>query len=92
MRVCCGNSINQSRPSFWMKGMLVSIDMVYLLNNKIIEINPHIPAPKTAQSVLPIYRPQQSVDGVLEMAGGAAERLGLTAGQEVTIDITGSVE
>lgn len=74
-------------PSFWMRRMLFDLDLIWLLDNQVVEITrqvPH-PAPGTPESELPLYRPSVPVNQVLEVPAGTAEALGITVGDQLEI-------
>lgn len=67
------------RPKFWMKDTLIPLDMVYIdETGTIVGIHPRaVPLDKT-----PIDAPADCT-GVLEIAGGSAEKLGISTGDKV---------
>lgn len=73
--------------SFWMKNMLLSLDMIWIADNKILGITSNVPHPKpqTKDSQLPTYHSPGSVDYVLEIPSGVAAEYGLHIGDQVTI-------
>lgn len=70
---------------FWMKGMLIAIDMIWLDNSRIVHIEHRVPppAPGTALGALPTYGTGVSANAVLEIAAGRAAELGLAVGDSV---------
>lgn len=79
---------DKSRRTFWMKGMLISIDILWLDNNRIVHIEHRVPppAPGTPLAALRIYGPSVSANGVLEIAAGRAAQLGLRVGGFVRLE------
>jgi hypothetical protein len=72
------------RPvSFWMKNVLIDLDMVFLRNGKVIAIASNVP-PCQAEPC-PYYGPPDVVDQVIELRGGRAAELGLQAGDRMTV-------
>ena len=69
--------------AFWMKEMKFSLDMIWIDDNKIVDISKNVPIP-TAGQRLPIYSPKQVVNRVFEVNAGTADRLGLKEGDSVT--------
>jgi UDP-GlcNAc:undecaprenyl-phosphate GlcNAc-1-phosphate transferase len=69
-----------SRPTFWMKDMLLPLDLVWLKDGKVIGVTESIPAParNTPDSGLRLYRPPADVDAVLEIGAGKAAEYGLS--------------
>lgn len=73
------------RYSFWMKEMKYALDIIWLADNKIVDIAPRVPPPETPVSPLPSYAPRLAADRVLEVTAGTAERLNLKIGDAVKI-------
>jgi hypothetical protein len=73
------------RPaSFWMKNVLISLDMVFVYDGEIIAIARNVPPCET--DPCPTYGPGlQLVDAVIELRGGRADELGLQVGDRVDI-------
>jgi hypothetical protein len=80
----------KSRYTFWMKGMLIPIDMIWLDNRRIVHIERRvpIPAPGTLEFSLPTYAPEQPANFVLEIASGRADELNLKEGDLVSYDFS----
>lgn len=57
---------------FWMKNMKFPIDILYISDNKVVEIveNAPIPADNQDPSTLPVYAPGVPINYVLELAAG----------------------
>ncbi|MEM1309740.1 MAG: DUF192 domain-containing protein [Cyanobacteria bacterium P01_D01_bin.71] len=74
-----------ARPvSFWMKNVLIPLDMVFIQNGEIIAISRDVPPCEATPC--PTYGPgSQTVDYVLELRGGRAAELGLQTGSPVEI-------
>jgi len=64
--------------SFWMKDMLIPIDIIWIANQRVIGLEENVPTPQNNNLI--IYQPPQPVDAVLEIAAGQAAQLGLTPG------------
>jgi hypothetical protein len=72
------------RPvGFWMKNVKISLDMVFLLNGRVIEIANNVSPCKVEPC--PLYGPSQAVDQVIELRGNRARELGLKVGDRLTI-------
>jgi hypothetical protein len=80
----------KSRYTFWMKGMLIPIDMIWLDNRRIVHIERRVPQPEpgTPETLLPTYAPAQPANFVLEIASGRADELNLREGDLVTYDFS----
>lgn len=72
-----------TRPRFWMKGMLIPIDIVWINGDEIIGVEAAVPPLSKKNDDPPIYSPNESITAVLELAAGEAERLGLQIGTRV---------
>jgi uncharacterized membrane protein (UPF0127 family) len=74
-----------ARPvSFWMKNVLIPLDMVFIAKNEIVAIAEDVPPCEA--NPCPTYGPgQQAIDYVIELRGGRAAELGLAAGDAVEI-------
>jgi uncharacterized protein len=69
--------------SFWMKNVILSLDMVFVRNGTVIAIASEVPPCK--QDPCPTYGPPEAVDQVIELRGGRAKALNLKKGDPVTI-------
>lgn len=70
---------------FWMKNVLISLDMVFVYQGEVVSIARDVPPCNS--DPCPTYGPgpQQLVEYVIELRGGRAEDLGLQTGDPVTI-------
>ena len=68
---------------FWMLNTLAPLDMIFVLGKTVVAIQPRVPV--CPGLPCPSYGPRQLADGVLELAAGEAERLGIRAGDAVKI-------
>ena len=73
--------------TFWMKGMRVPIDIIWLRDNRIIGMERYVsvPAEGVPDDALPRYRSSGPSDRVIELRAGRAEEIGLSVGQRVEI-------
>ncbi len=72
------------RHGFWMYDMHFDIDIVWIRGDRIVDVTPrarHDPPGK-----LPILRPEEPADLVLEVPAGTAERLGWKIGDRVGVE------
>ena len=79
--------LNGYPSSFWMKGMVIDIDIIWIKDNKVAGINHNVlaPEPNTPDAELPSYpAPVSSPQAVLELAAGQAKAHGITIGDSVT--------
>lgn len=75
------------RPAFWMRRMRISIDIIFLDNQRVVSIAHSVPppAPGTPLDALATYRPPEPVNLVLEVAAGRARELGLEPGDHIRL-------
>lgn len=78
---------NESIPSFWMKDMLIPLDIIWIESGKIIKIdkNVQMPTVKTPDSKLKIYSAGVSVDYVLEVNANYCDTNSIKVGDAVTL-------
>lgn len=76
---------DKRRHGFWMKGMFIPIDMIWLDNRSVVHIEHEVPPPKpgTDDRALPTYRPPEPGNFVLEIAAGRAREISLKVGDRV---------
>lgn len=80
---------DQSAPhAFWMKGMLFPIDLVWIQDNKVVDIVANAPPMANAESDAdyPVYEPKANSDSVLELKAGWARQFNLQKGDEIRIN------
>lgn len=72
--------------SFWMKGMQIPIDIIWIKDNRIIGFEKDVsPEPGVRRTSLKRYVSPEPVDKVLEVAAGTVERLNIEVGDEVKV-------
>jgi uncharacterized membrane protein (UPF0127 family) len=75
-----------AQPPFWMKGMLIDLDIIWISEGEVVQINENVPAePGVALSDLRRYIPNDPVNFVLEVNAGFSERFGVDVGDKVEI-------
>ncbi|TSC90347.1 MAG: hypothetical protein G01um10145_19 [Microgenomates group bacterium Gr01-1014_5] len=74
-----------TRPPFWMKGMEMPIDIVWIDNEKVIQLNTDVKpeAADTPDKDLRLYTPNQPVDQVLELSAGTVKEMKIRVGDKV---------
>ncbi len=79
---------------FWMKDMLFPLDMLWINENKVVDLKANVPAPEPGQSdfSLPIYMPSAPANFVLEVNAGWAEAHGVAVGSPVQITLPPGVQ
>jgi len=75
---------SEKPPSFWMKDMLISLDIIWIRDGKIVRIDKAVPAP-APDTKLKLYSPGQSIDYVLEVNSGLSEANSIIVGDPVSI-------
>lgn len=68
---------------FWMKDMRFPIDIVWLRDGKIVDIDASVPVSKSEN--LETYSPVEPADAVLELNAGTAQAIGANTGDELVI-------
>ena len=78
--------ITPPRPvSFWMRNVVIPLDMVFVYQGRIVAIEANVPPCTTP--TCPTYGPgAQPVSQVIELAGGRAATLGLAVGDRVQVN------
>ena len=73
--------------NFWMKDMLIPIDIIWIKDNKILRIDKNVPfyPPDTPDSQLKTYSPQVPIDYVLEVNSGFSDKNNFKIGDVVTL-------
>ena len=66
---------------FWMKNVLIELDMVFLREGVVQAIIPNVPP--CLSDTCPNYGPDVPVDGAIELKGGRAAQLGLKVGDRI---------
>jgi len=66
---------NKATPTFWMKDMKFAIDIIWIEEGKIIQIDKNVPPPSfgTPDNKLKLYSPKSAVDYVLEVNSGYSD-------------------
>ncbi|NMB56409.1 DUF192 domain-containing protein [Candidatus Beckwithbacteria bacterium] len=70
---------------FWMPDMNFPIDIIYLKNNEVVQIEKNVPnLPDIAKEKLPKYPSYQEIDLVLEVPAGWSEKNNIAIGDKLT--------
>lgn len=79
---------DNSQRTFWMKGMRIPIDIVWISQGRVVGIEKNVPnLPRsTSDSDLPQYKSPVPVDAVLEVEAGMAEAYGAQEGETLIVD------
>lgn len=68
---------------FWMKDMIMSIDIIWITDSRVVGIEHSVPPPSD-NNLIKYYAPGE-VDAVLEIGAGHAAELGITKGASVRV-------
>lgn len=69
----------QESPSFWMKDMLTSIDIIWVAKDQVVKIDANLPLDDGLMS----YSPNQPIDWVIEVAANRAEQCQVKIGTKI---------
>jgi uncharacterized protein len=76
------------RPLFWMKDMKFSIDIIWINDNKVVDITQNVPTQPGADTTeLKNYQPKEETNLVLEVSDGWVARNGLKIGDIIDLKI-----
>lgn len=72
---------------FWMKGMKISLDFVWIKDDKVVDIIPGVPPPDpgTKDADLPIYSSKFDTDKILEVNAGLVQKLNIKVGDTIKL-------
>jgi len=83
---------DKGRRTFWMRGMLIPIDIVWLDNRRVVHIEHRVqppPTPDTPPPQLSTYEAPVPANMVLEIPAGQARELGLSVGDRLSFEFGG---
>ena len=72
------------RPGFWMRGMRFDIDILWIRDDRLVDLSRDLP--HDVEPPLPTYRPRLPANVVLEVRAGTAAKRGWNVGDEVRIE------
>lgn len=72
---------------FWMRGMKFPLDIIFILNNKVVAVYEDLPPASVNEANPPQYGLDTASDRVLEINAGRARRNNIKVGDRVIIDI-----
>ncbi len=72
-----------TKPAFWMKGMKFNIDIIWILDKKIIGITKNVPASNLPDKELPTYPPPSEIGHVLEVNAGWSDKHNIAIGDQI---------
>ena len=73
------------QPSFWMRGVLFALDLIWIRDGMVVQIDASVPPPppNTPDDQLPRYHPTEPITHVLELTAGSAARYGIATGDGI---------
>lgn len=71
------------KVNFWMKNMKISLDMLFISHNKIVNIYTGVPPCITDQC--PIYPSKYDIDSVLELKAGFCNQNNIKIGEDIQL-------
>ena len=79
--------IKDSYPIFWMKGMLIPLDIIWINDGIVVQIDANIPIPNAGapEADIPKYPAKFPVDYVLEVNAGFTQKHGISVGNVVDL-------
>lgn len=74
-----------AQATFWMKDMLIPLDIIWIKDGKVTGVAANIPLPLAGQpdALLPQYKSPNTVDAVLELPANHAAALNITTGTTI---------
>ncbi len=72
------------KQTFWMKGMKLPLDFVWLANDVVIETRAYVLPPKNILDMT-LIAPSQPADAVLEVPAGTIQEMGIKVGDIISI-------
>ena len=75
----------KGKPAFWMKDMKFPLDLIWLDNDKVVDISKNVPVP-AGENPLPLYRPVSDINYVLEVNAGFAAKNNLQLGDKIQLE------
>lgn len=75
----------RGKPRFWMKGMLIPLDFIWIDGEKVVDLLPNVQPPQPGQSdnSLPNFAPVAETDKVLEVNAGFIREHNITVGDRI---------
>ncbi|MEK7111720.1 MAG: DUF192 domain-containing protein, partial [Patescibacteria group bacterium] len=74
-------------PSFWMKDMLIAIDIIWINDGEVVKIDKNVePEPGKNTTELTLYYPDKPIDYVLEVVSGFSDKNGVNIGDKFSLE------
>jgi len=71
---------------FWMKEMNFPIDIIWIDNDRVVDISYNVAAPSTVSEFFKTYQPKEPVNFVLEVNAGFSKEYNVKVGDRVKIE------
>lgn len=75
----------KSRLSFWMKDMLIPLDIIWISEGRVVGFDQNVPPPEDGIATLKSYPAPSAVDWVLEVNAGFIAENKISVGDEVVV-------
>ena len=78
---------NEVNPRFWMKDMLIPLDIIWIDNGKIVKIDKNVPPPSKGipDAKLAVFSSTKPVSHVLEVSAGFSDQNSIKVGDSVQV-------
>ncbi|MBA3723420.1 MAG: DUF192 domain-containing protein [Candidatus Levybacteria bacterium] len=76
--------------AFWMKGMEIPIDIIFINGDKIVSISKNAKPPTDENANLPLVNSVQPADKVLEINAGLSDEYSFKVGDTVGVELEGN--
>ena len=76
----------KDKYGFWMKNVNFPLDLIYISDNKIVDIIKNAEPKAKDATDIQIYTPKEEANYVLEINGGLSDEFGFEVGNEVTFE------
>ena len=73
--------------SFWMKGMEIPIDIIFLRDNTVVTIYENVPPPENPSDELILYPPDEPSNRVIELPAGQAAASNIAVGNTLQLTL-----
>jgi uncharacterized membrane protein (UPF0127 family) len=78
---------NKEKREFWMNGMKFDLDVVWIIDGKVMKIDKNVQAPEEGETPERIKSQPFEVDMVLELPAGTVDEVGIVLGHILTFDL-----
>lgn len=73
---------HKEQYEFWMKGMLIPLDFIWIADRKVVDVTENVPAP--VKGPPEVVKPVVPADTVLELNAGSVKKFGIEIGNDVS--------